>query len=101
MNKFKKDDKIIVISGKDKGKISKISKVFPKSQSVLLDNCHFVTKHLKPNQQSQGGIKQLAKQISWSKIKHYDESCKKGSRVQFIIKNTKKIRVLKTSQKEL
>ena len=41
MNKFKKDDKIIIISGKDKGKTSKIAKVYPKSQSVILDNCHF------------------------------------------------------------
>ena len=62
MNKFKKDDKVIVISGKDKGKVSKISKVFPKTRTVLLDNCHFATKHLKPNQQQQGGIKQLSKQ---------------------------------------
>tara|TARA_B100000427_G_scaffold329816_1_gene348093 strand:+ start:5340 stop:5648 length:309 start_codon:yes stop_codon:yes gene_type:complete len=101
MNKFKKDDKIIIVSGKDKGKVSTISKVFPKSQSVLLDNCHFVTKHLKPNQQSQGGIKQLSKQISWSKIMHYDEKSKKGSKIKYTIKDSKKIRVLKISEKEL
>ncbi|MBE33865.1 50S ribosomal protein L24 [bacterium] len=97
MNKFKKDDKIIIISGKDKGKISNIAKVYPKSQSVILDNCHFVTKHLKPNQQSQGGIKQLSKQISWSKIMHYDEKNKKSSRIKFSTKDSKKIRVLKST----
>ncbi|MBH38219.1 50S ribosomal protein L24 [bacterium] len=101
MNKFKKDDKVIVISGKDKGKVSKISKVFPKTRTVLLDNCHFATKHLKPNQHQQGGIKQLSKQIQWSKIMHYDEKQKKSSKIHYKLKDSKKVRILKISDKEV
>lgn len=101
MNKFKKDDKVIVCTGKDKGKVSKIAKVFPKLKMVLLDNCHFATKHLKPNQNQQGGIKQLSKKMSWSKIKLFDEKLNKGSRVEISLSNKKKVRILKSSKIEI
>tara|TARA_Y100000814_G_C12229961_1_gene367948 strand:- start:253 stop:558 length:306 start_codon:yes stop_codon:yes gene_type:complete len=101
MNKFKKDDKIIVCKGKDKGKVSKISKVFPKLKMVLLDNCHFATKHLKPNQNQQGGIKQLSKKLDWSNIMHYDEKSKKGVRIKITLSNKKKVRILKSSEIEI
>ncbi|MBI60180.1 50S ribosomal protein L24 [bacterium] len=101
MNKFKKNDKIIVIKGKDKGKVSKITKVFPRLKMVLLDNCYFATKHLKPNQNQQGGIKQLSKKLHWSNIMHYDEKSKKGSRIKISLSKEKKVRVLKSCEIEI
>jgi len=101
MNKFKKGDVVIVRSGRDAGKVSIISRVFPKTFEVILESAGFVTKHIKPNQQSKGGIKQILKRLSWSSISHYDESEKESFKISFSIKSKGKVRVSKSSSKEL
>ena len=53
----KKDDKVIVISGKDKGSIGKVIKGFPKENRVIVENVNVRKKHLKAtNQMQQAGI---------------------------------------------
>ena len=51
--KLKKGDKVIVISGKDKGSIGTIQKVFPKENRVIVDGVNVCKKHVKPNQMKQ------------------------------------------------
>ena len=54
---IKKDDIVMVISGKDKGKKGKVIQSYPKDGKVLVENVNMVTKHQKPTQQmQQGGI---------------------------------------------
>ena len=53
--KIKKGDNIIVITGKDKGKTGKVSKVFPKANSVLVPGINIKKKHQKPRSQNQKG----------------------------------------------
>ena len=53
--KIKKGDNIIVITGKDKGKTGKVSKVFPKQNSVLVPGINIKKKHQKPRSQNQKG----------------------------------------------
>ena len=53
--KIKKGDNIIVIAGKDKGKTGKVSKVFPKLNSVLVPGINIKKKHQKPRSQNQKG----------------------------------------------
>ena len=61
MNKMsvKKDDVVVVLSGKDKGKQGKILEVFPKQGKVVVEKVNMVSRHTKPRQQGeQGGILQ-------------------------------------------
>lgn len=54
---FKKDDKVKIIAGKDKGKIGKVLKVTQKNNRILVENINIVKRHTKPSSQSrQGGI---------------------------------------------
>ena len=96
MNKFKKNDKVIVKVGKDKGKVCVIQRVLPKHKSVILDNANFITKHIKPSSQNEGSIKQINKKIDWSKIQHFNDVEQK---VQYCFDNEKKIRVLNEKRK--
>ena len=56
--KFKKGDEVIVIAGKDKGKVGTISKVAPATNRVLVTGVNFVKRAVKPNPQTgeEGGI---------------------------------------------
>ena len=94
MKKFKPKDKVIVLTGKSKNKVAEIAKVLPKDESVILEGCHFYTKHLKPSQGNQGGIKELPLPIKWSNIAHYDEKKSKKCKVRFKVTKDTKQRVI-------
>lgn len=84
MNKIKKDDTVIVISGKDKGKRSKVLKVFPKEDKILVDNVNVVKKHQRPTQQMrEGGIIEQPKPIYISKVMLVCPNCDQKTRVGF------------------
>lgn len=75
MNKFKKDDVVKVIAGRDKGKTGKILNVVygPNGvHKVLVENVNKVKKHVKPNPNinEQGGIKEIEKPIHVSNVAH-------------------------------
>ena len=53
--KIKKDDNIIVLTGRDKGKTGKVLKVFPKENKVLVSGINTFKKHQKPTKQGQKG----------------------------------------------
>ena len=57
MNKLhvKKDDTVVVLSGKDKGKQGKVLEVSPKEQKVIVDHVNMVTKHVKPRKIGEAG----------------------------------------------
>ena len=62
---IKKDDKVVVLSGKNKGKEGKVLSADPKGGKVIVEGVNVATKHQKPkNQQDQGGIIMPAR--SWS-----------------------------------
>jgi large subunit ribosomal protein L24 len=101
--RLKKDDVVMVRSGKYKGKTGKVLKVHPKLNKVTVEGINIVKRHQKPTQaKPQGGIVELTKPIWVSKVGLLDNVAKKPSRIGFKT-NAKgdKIRVLKTSGKEL
>ncbi len=101
--RLKKDDMVMVRSGKHKGKIGKVLQVHPKLNKVTVEGVNIVKRHRKPTQtQPQGGIIELTKPIWVSKVGLLDNTAKKPSRVGFKLdaKGTK-TRVLKTSGKEI
>jgi large subunit ribosomal protein L24 len=68
-NKIKKDDKVKIITGKDKGKIGKVLKVINKKERIVVENINIVKHHSKPNVQNrQGGIIEKEAPIHWSNV---------------------------------
>ena len=97
IKKYKKGDEVIVKTGKDKGKIGKISKVINNLDKVVITGINISKKHQKPSQESKGGIINKEMPIHISNILAYDAKTKKSSKIGFKIEDGKKIRILKTS----
>ena len=97
IKKYKKGDEVIVKTGKDKGKIGKISKVINNLDKVVITGVNISKKHQKPSQESKGGIINKEMPIHISNILAYDAKTKKSSKIGFKIEDGKKIRILKNS----
>ena len=94
--KIKKDDKVIVLSGKDKGKQGKILSADPKAMKVVVEGVNVATKHQKPMKQGQeGGIIKVETPIYASKVQLVCTKCDKGTRVGYKLVDGKKVRVCK------
>ena len=93
----KKDDMVVVISGKDKGKKGKVIQVFPKESKILVENINMVTKHQKPTQQmQQGGIVRQEGKLDASKVMLFCSKCDKGVRTgDKFLTDGKKVRYCK------
>jgi large subunit ribosomal protein L24 len=93
----RKKDTVMVISGKDKGKISEVLAVYPKTGKVLVKDVSVVTKHQKPSKQNmQGGITHKEAAINSSKVMLYCTKCKNVTRINSkILEDGTKIRVCK------
>jgi large subunit ribosomal protein L24 len=94
----KKGDKVMVISGKDKGKSGVILEAFPKQSRVLVEGINIVKKHAKPSQVNpQGGILNQEAPIHVSNVMPIDPKSGKPTRVGYTVENGKKVRVAKKS----
>ena len=98
MNKFKKDQSVVIITGKDKGKQGKILKVLPKEKKVLIENLNIVKRAIKPTKENKGGLIDLPAKIDWSNIMVVDPKDNKPTRVAIKTIKDKKQRVSKRSQ---
>ncbi len=92
---LKKDDKVKVIAGKDKGKVGKIIKVDRKKQRVLVENINIVKRHTRPDMQNrQGGIIESEAPIHWSNVMLMCDKCVAPIRVKKkILDDGKKVRI--------
>ena len=78
----KKDDQVVILSGKDKGKKGKVLAVSPKEGKVIIEGCNMVTKHVKPNQMGQtGGIVKAEGAMYASKVMLVCPKCGKPTRL--------------------
>ena len=92
--KLKTGDKVVVITGKDKGKEGKIIAVDRKNNRVLVEGVNMVSKHTKPNAQNQqGGIIKKENFIDASNVMYLHNG--KATRLGVQIKDGKKVRVAK------
>ena len=104
MNKMsiKKDDLVVVLSGKDKGKQGKVLEVMPKSGKVVVEKVNVVSRHTKPRKQGEeGGIMKREAAIAACKVQVVCPKCNKGTRIAHKIENGKKTRVCKHCGAEL
>ena len=65
---IRRNDTVEVLSGKDKGKRGRVLRVFPDTGRLLVEHVMMVKKHLRPTQQSKGGIAEQESPISISKV---------------------------------
>lgn len=83
---LKVGDKVVVISGKDKGSEGKIIKTFKKDNKVLVEGINMVTKHVKPNAQNEnGGIIKVEAPIHASNVMIIDPKTKKRTRIAHLV----------------
>ena len=99
---IKKDDKVVVLSGKDKGKQGKVLTADPKAVKVTVEGVNVATKHQKPRKQGdEGGIIKVETPIYASKVQLVCPKCGKATRVGHKIENGKKTRVCKKCGAEI
>ena len=93
-SRLKKDDKVKVIAGKDKGKIGKVLRVNRDKGRVLVENINVLKHHVKPSAQTrQGGIIEKEAPIQWSNVMLMCNKCVKPSRIRMkTLEDGKKVR---------
>ena len=100
--KIKKNDTVVVLSGKDKGKQGKVLGTVPSERKVVVEGINMVTCHIKPRKQGEtGGIVQREAAMYASKVQVVCPKCNKGTRIAHKIENGKKTRVCKHCGAEL
>ena len=98
MGKIKRDDEVIILAGKDKGKRGKVQKVLDNNK-LLISGINMLKKHTKPNPQMgvAGGIVEREAPIQVSNVAIFNPSTNKADRVGYKIDGEDKVRVFKSS----
>tara|TARA_B100000575_G_C22934961_1_gene541585 strand:- start:392 stop:706 length:315 start_codon:yes stop_codon:yes gene_type:complete len=99
--KLKKGDEVIVLAGKDKGKKGKIIKMLPKKHKAIVSDLNKVKKNQKPDNNQAGGIIEKEMPIHISNLSFFDATKGKGIRIGYKFNKEKKIRINKTTGKEI
>ena len=100
---IKKNDTVIVLSGKDKGKTGKVLSADPKGGKVIVEGVNVASKHKKPRQQGEeGGIIKMSTPIYASKVMRVCPKCSKPTRAAFgTDKDGNKVRICKKCGAEI
>ncbi len=92
--KIKKGDKVVVLSGKDKGRTGEVTRALPRDGKVVVSGINVIARHRKPSQANpQGGIDRVEAPLHISKVALADPKTGKPTRVRFDVKDGKKVRV--------
>jgi large subunit ribosomal protein L24 len=92
--KIKKGDKVVVLSGKDKGKQGEVTKSIPRDGKVIVSGVNIITRHKKPTQANpQGGLEKAEAPLHISKVALQDPKTGKPTRVRFGVEGDKKVRI--------
>jgi large subunit ribosomal protein L24 len=95
---IKKGDRVIVTTGRDKGKKGEVIKVFPKDDRALVAGVNVVKRHQRQTQTQQGGIVNKESPIHLSNIAHIDPKSGAATRVGFkVLNDGRKVRFAKKS----
>ena len=96
--KIKKGDKVVVLTGSDKGKTGEVLKVLPAENRVIVQGVKVVKRHTRPSAMNTGGIVEKEAAIHVSNVAHIDPSTDKPTRVGFkFVEDNRKVRFAKGS----
>ena len=91
---IKKDDKVVILSGKDKGKTGEVTQSLPKDGKVVVAGVNIITRHRKPSQTNpQGGLERREAPMFASKVALVDPKSGKATRVRIEEKDGKRVRI--------
>lgn len=98
-SKIRRDDEVIVLAGKDKGKTGKVTKVLVESGKVYVEGVNLIKKHTKPVPQLQqpGGIVEKEAALDVSNVAILNPTSGKADRIGFRIEDGKKVRFFKSN----
>ncbi len=99
--KLKKGDEVVVLAGKDKGKKGKIIKILPKKNKAIVSDINKSKKNQKPDNNQPGGIIDKEMPIHISNLSFFDSASNKGVRIGYKVIKEKKVRINKSSGKEI
>ncbi len=92
--KIKKGDRVVVLSGKDKGKTGEVTRSMPKESKVVVAGVNVAVRHRKPSQANpQGGLERAEAPLHVSKVALADPKTGKATRVRFEERDGKKVRI--------
>jgi large subunit ribosomal protein L24 len=94
--RIRKGDRVVIISGDDKGKQGKVVRVIPERGMVVVEGVNLVKKHLAATPQRPGGILEVEAPLYASKVMPLDPESGKRTRVRSQAKDGKKLRVAKS-----
>lgn len=102
-SKIRRDDEIVVLAGKDKGKQGKVLKVITGKDRVIVEGVNLVKKHQKPNPQLNvpGGIIEKEASIHVSNVAIVNPQTGKADRVGFRFEEGKKVRIFKSNGEQI
>jgi large subunit ribosomal protein L24 len=98
--KIRKNDNVMVIAGKEKGKRGKVRRVLTKKQTVLVDGLNMIKRHSRAKRGTrQAGIIELEGPIAISNVKLFCEKCSSPTRIGFrILDDGRKVRICSSCQ---
>jgi len=93
----KTTDRVMVIAGKDKGKVGNVTKTIPSESKVVVEGVNMVTKAQRPNPMAgvQGGLVKKEAPLDSSNVMIVCPACEKVTRVKIEVRDDKKVRVCK------
>ena len=95
--KIKKGDRVVLLTGRDKGRQGEVTRVFPKEERLIVQGLNLVKRHTRPSQTDpQGGIKTKEAPVHVSNVAYVDRNGE-PTRVGFRIEGDKKVRYAKKS----
>jgi large subunit ribosomal protein L24 len=102
MLKIKRDDEVIILAGKDKGKRGKVRRVLDNNK-LIVSGINMVKKHTKPNPQAgvAGGIVEREAPIQVSNVAIFNPGSSKADRVGFKVEGDRKVRIFKSSDEAI
>lgn len=96
--KIKKGDKVMVLTGKDKGKIGEVMKILSKDKRAFVQGVNVAKRHTRPSQSNPGGIIDKELSVHLSNLAHVDPKENKPTRVGFrMLEDGRKVRFAKVS----
>ena len=100
--KIIKEDTVLIISGKDRGKKGKVLEVFPKEDKIVVEGVNLKKKHQKPKKSGEKGqVISFPGPLSVSSVKLICPKCGKAARVGFKVTEKYKVRVCKKCKQEI
>ena len=94
--KIKKNDKVLITKGKDRGKTGTVLKVLPKENKIIIEGLNLVTRHIKPKKAGEKGQRlRVPSPLVVSNVKIICPKCKKPTRIGYTVDKKDKKRTCK------